>query len=1126
MLTGGLVVGRLGSGSISVLFSQKFCYNKAILFAWGEKMLEAQLLSGLLLLMMKVLYKGVDEVIAAGFKDAAGGLQKRLYGDETKKQIKNLEALIKTVAEDKKWSGEVADLFKHEPFQKEVVANLLDIESTFDFDLIAQKLGEKFPNNAALQKQINLLMKALENKLIMHPFWGKIVSDFRALYSDEAIKTKLHELGQAASGRELVENTDYNIELAPQNVELLVAEFYGKYIKADKYVEQELHIHQPTPDYEGERIEKEQNAGLKKYLKRLISLCYSLPITAILDESGWFGEVTLKDVFIHLNTTTQIESQQQYKILERRISLFNIEAFTIQRNFSADESKQGIKTMQFPVLDAARISPAMVLLGGPGSGKSSFAKYLLANYASARLEIESPIAGLEEKLLPILINLREISSNLADLSMVGQPIEIQQKIMVELFLEHVRQFVCSEKCEAVIPLIDTAWEDGKIFLVLDGMDEVPENQRERVRNAVIALQTRVKPKRMLVTCRVRSYSGDAVLQGIPTFTLNDLSENQIHKFIDIWYKNQCAKGKLTQVEASERITNLKEAAISEKIKELSANPLLLTTMTMIHQRETELPKERVKLYQQAIDLLLLRWQKTTKNNADLDPKLMTFLEGNDLKKAIKKLAFTAHNSLKGNLERFEAIKALEEFFPDGLTSAENFLNYVDQRSGLLVGLGSAPGKPNEYGFPHRTFQEYLAGTYIEFQPDIEDELYELADKGERWSLPVHFMVEDLYHNNEALGPNQLYRLVSQINQMDATDEAKQRLVLWAGYILHVFGVESFKRQAPRIANPKDDINKLQWKLVSILGKDLHPIHWAEAGDLLSEIGDPRFYGPELACLPQEELLGFVRIPPGKFWMGSDPETDKESEKREQPIHQVDLPEYYFGRYLVTVDQFRVFAERSGYDRFDPRTLKDPGNRPVRYVTWDDALAYCNWLQTLLKDWHRALQDTQEKLAQGWRVPLPGVMAADVAVQAIYSKLQQGWRITLPSEAEWEKAARGSGKSIYPWGDSFDARKANGKEIMIGITSAVGCFPPQGEFELHDLCGNLREWTSSRYKADSHKQNNGLEDLNAGELWVLRGGAFFNFAGDLRSASRYGSSSYPSSDRIGFRIALSPFLSGR
>jgi formylglycine-generating enzyme required for sulfatase activity len=282
--------------------------------------------------------------------------------------------------------------------------------------------------------------------------------------------------------------------------------------------------------------------------------------------------------------------------------------------------------------------------------------------------------------------------------------------------------------------------------------------------------------------------------------------------------------------------------------------------------------------------------------------------------------------------------------------------------------------------------------------------------------------------------------------------------------------------------------RVRHRLVDLLqGGHLSAVERAEAGDVLAQLGDPRFR-EDAWFLPDEPLLGFVEIPEGPFLMGSDKERDPMAYDDELPQHKVDLPTYYVARYPVTVAQFRAFVEESGYELGDPDSLRGVSNHPVVRVTWHEALKYCDWLTERLRAW----DETPELLATLLR--------------------EERWAITLPSEAEWEKAARGTDGRIFPWGEQADSERANYNDTGIGTTSAVGCFPDGASpYEVEDLSGNVWEWTRSLWGTEIGKPDfeypydpeDGREDLRAADdvRRVLRGGSFILDDGDVRCAFR-------------------------
>ena len=183
------------------------------------------------------------------------------------------------------------------------------------------------------------------------------------------------------------------------------------------------------------------------------------------------------------------------------------------------------------------------------------------------------------------------------------------------------------------------------------------------------------------------------------------------------------------------------------------------------------------------------------------------------------------------------------------------------------------------------------------------------------------------------------------------------------------------------------------------------------------------------------------------------------------------------------------------------------NHPVVAVNWHDALAYCRWLTERLK----AAEQVSEPLAKLVR--------------------DQGWQVSLPSEAEWEKAARGTAGSIYPWGDEFEAAKANVGDTGIGRTIAVGSFPSGASpYGVLDMSGNVWEWTRSVYgkypypnNRKGRAQRENLE-TSKDDARVLRGGVFFYRQGLARCACRRWNA--PVNAYVGgggFRVAVLPPL---
>ena len=234
----------------------------------------------------------------------------------------------------------------------------------------------------------------------------------------------------------------------------------------------------------------------------------------------------------------------------------------------------------------------------------------------------------------------------------------------------------------------------------------------------------------------------------------------------------------------------------------------------------------------------------------------------------------------------------------------------------------------------------------------------------------------------------------------------------------------------------------------------------------------------------------ILIPAGEFWMGS---PSGEGSDDEHPRHKVYLNSYYIDKCEVTNAQYKKFCDAT--DRTYP---EDPGwsrmndyfveyaDYPVVNVSWDDAVAYAVWA------------------GKG-----------------------------LPTEAQWEKAARGSDGRMYPWGNeepdaggyyrcNYDpgGAGADGYEFTAPVGSYERGTSPHG---VHDMAGNVWEWCSdwrdSNYYGRSPSWNpTGPE---SGKSRVFRGGSWYFFAGYVRCAFRNFSTPSLRYTAVGFRCSSSP-----
>ncbi len=278
--------------------------------------------------------------------------------------------------------------------------------------------------------------------------------------------------------------------------------------------------------------------------------------------------------------------------------------------------------------------------------------------------------------------------------------------------------------------------------------------------------------------------------------------------------------------------------------------------------------------------------------------------------------------------------------------------------------------------------------------------------------------------------------------------------------------------------------------------------------------EPRTRNPDVLTISSPIELELVRVPAGEFLMGSDPKIDKYTDDNEQPQHTVFLPDYYVAKTPVTNAQYAAFVQATGYQTMaekegegwvwtgkkwdqisgvDWRHPRGPDSdisgktdHPVVQIGWADAVAFCQWLS----------QET-------------------------------GQIFRLPTEAEWEKAARGTDGWLYPWGNEWDNTRLNSREGGVRDTTPAGGYSPQGDspYGVADMAGNVWEWCATKegksYPYDTAEDEWSSDYLAEIGLRVLRGGSWDSLQDDARCACRIRDENLFRYSLVGYRVVVSP-----
>lgn len=743
---------------------------------------------------------------------------------------------------------------------------------------------------------------------------------------------------------------------------------------------------------------------------------------------------------------------------------------------------------------------SLFVSGAPGTGKSTFCRRVACLVAEGATEtsgafppefVEVFDEGLKGRL-PLFVKLRELTDYLPAKHALT-PADVQ---------DAVDAWVTSKQPDGLnAALLQAHVARGSALIILDGMDEVPVSQTNAAltwhpRAQLIAVLGDVAPRwikagnRLLVTSRPYGLTSEEArhlqLEAAP---LQPLPLELQRELVRRWFSALAPESGTDATTADDLFVNIEA---QPWLVELAANPLLLTAMCIVFDEGKRLPQDKHELYERVVATVLF---SRYPDPADIDR----------VKRELGVIAYGMHTGLEVDRDRatpkpeatfYEVECWLEAYRKD---QAKSFLQAqvspfesrerLLSNSGLFLSTGDSRA-----GFAHFSFQDFFAAQRaLDVDETSLPAFFQDRAKAPEWRNALSFLFGRMA--GVFTEPKKAIDLLESCLRRATVDEPGLPLALWDAVAILT---------GKKIALKPETLGVLKALLIGSMNGAAPIAVRAEAASALGRIGDPRFHDARLWCLPNDPMLGFIEVPAGPFRMGSNPGRDAHARKDEQPQHEVDLPQYFVARYPVTVAQFRAFVDDTAFEVGDPDCLRGVPNHPVAWVSWHEALAYCEWLTKKL----RASDDTPEMLR---------------------TKLANGWVVTLPSEAEWEKAARGTDGRVYPWKGGFDAGRANGSDAGLNSTSAVGLFAPGASpCGAQDMSGNVWEWTRSlwgkdvispsyRYSYDPTDPERENVEAENDVLRVVRGGSFSDDAVFLRAALRYRYFPVNRFVNVGFRV---------
>ncbi len=724
----------------------------------------------------------------------------------------------------------------------------------------------------------------------------------------------------------------------------------------------------------------DDDTALARYLRHVIEANRCLQLQGI-RSAGQLVSVELEQIYITLTATERRVVAAEESWLQEMAHLAPGEAKRMAH--LNHRPRETVTQVKVKVQEALAAHPRLVVLGDPGCGKTTLLRYLALTFAR---DLASRRLELDEQRLPILLPLRDfaryLTSHHPDSSLDGP----------KLLLDYLRTYFANQDIALPERFFADRLQRGEGAVLLDGVDEVADvATRHRIARIIERFTLAYAENRYVVTSRLVGYTGSARLgEGYEVTTVRDFTRADIERFVTYWNRaietalagGDTALARQVARRQTEALMNAIQS--NERVRELAVNPLLLTVIALVQRYRAQLPERRTELYEEAIEVLLGKWDEA-KGLAAKTLMADRELDAGDRRSLLEPVALWMMERQAREIETAELRQQLgQQFFEmvgdwrQAGRAVDDFLALINERSGLLSERGQGV-----YTFSHLTFQEHLAARAV---ADREDYIpYTLARLGEGWWREV-ILLEAGYLSTQ--GKRRGTALIQAIMNHTQEPEPYHNLVLAAECLRDVglarvegdLWPEVEQRLRREFERPlrQSGLMKRVWKALGRRPSQSDAVRRrAVAAEALARIesGHPGTQ-PAFWRLPYGEPV-WVDIPAGEFWMGGDRYSD------EQPVHRVFLEAFKIARLPITNAQYQFFVEATGHsapghweDGRPPRGLE---SHPVVYVTWHDAMAYCRWL-------------------------------AEVT----------GKSITLPSEAQWEKAARGDqDRREYPWGEEWD-----------------------------------------------------------------------------------------------------------
>jgi formylglycine-generating enzyme required for sulfatase activity len=816
------------------------------------------------------------------------------------------------------------------------------------------------------------------------------------------------------------------------------------------------------------------------------------------------------------------------------------------------------------ITEVAEASGTLLVLGGPGSGKSTTFTYLAWCCARNWLQESDSEMGPPPPV-PIRVLLRDVMlshgepktddiwTGVAELGALRRDGGRDVKVIKEFLL----------RC-----LIE-----GQAMLCLDGLDEVREEILPAIRALIAILSDTWMRARIVISCRTYDYMASVPNRRISvnrTVRLLPFRTEDADAYITKWHTEAVRVGRFSKDAAEQQQRSLLDSLqMAPALQDLAATPLLLALLTMVHSEEGALPDSRAIMCHRAVRYMLAEsasWQgragSTVATSEMMDLALhVAFVAQSQLEKLGREFRGLTRKellSIVSNYFRLDDQPPLGKQFQAVNEKVIHHLNRLIQSNGLLIDQGQGI-----YAFVHRSLQEFLAGQYFSRgshheealraaqDPNWRESFRLMAGYGAREGGAFYYLIvfiDDLQRAQRGEGippfkPTDVIlagEMLLEIGRSTLVNNGYERVMRESGLTAGHYGL--WPRVANRILETVESVPPV-----------LSAAERVRGALALAGLGDPRLVTSEGTLRGLTERM--VVLPAGSFAIGSPVGV---GEGDERPQRRFRFRPFAMAQHLVTNREFSDFLEYHNGGRqggYQDITFWE-SSEAKRWISGDaDFLRELErtWIMTVRTYHAKELRDgeiREEQLVSEARIrcatrrepfywrsprfsranqPVVGVNWWEAKAYAAWLTNvghRAGWLeprelLRLPTEFEWERACRDRDDGrTYPWGEVWDDDRAHTRADGLELSEAtpIGCYPhgtwPGGPM---DLCGNVWEWLEDRKLPYGEEYDSTRYEPGSLEERAIRGSSWYNTAAFARCSARFVDRPFNLYYDVGFRL---------